>query len=112
MPKKVWLPRVMSADATSVTWTMTRNPKVAIEAARKVDPQAKLSKIEYRIINKKKILHLTYDATVYGNPFVYNSYIFTGENLTIQFITYTTKNKLAESEKDLFDLMNGLEVRE
>lgn len=86
--------------------------KVAIEAARKVDPQAKLSKIEYRIINKKKILHLTYDAMVYGNPFVYNSYIFTGENLTIQFITYTTKNKLAESEKDLFDLMNGLEVRE
>lgn len=86
--------------------------KVAIEAARKVDPEAKLTKIEYRIINRKKILHLTYDAMVYGNPFVYNSYIFTGENLTIQFITYTTKNKLAESEKDLFDLMNGLEVRE
>ncbi len=86
--------------------------KVAIEAARKVDPEAKLSKIEYRIINKRKILHLTYDAKVYGNAFVYNSYIFTGENLTIQFITYTTKNKIAESEKDLFDLMNGLEVRE
>ncbi len=86
--------------------------KVAIEAARKVDPEAKLSKIEYRVINKKKILHLTYDAKVYGNPFVYNSYIYTGENLTIQFITYTVKNKLAESEKDLFDLMNGLEVRE
>ena len=86
--------------------------KVAIEAARKVDPDAKLSKIEYRFINKRKILHLTYDARVYGNPFVYNSYIYTGENLTIQFITYTTRNKMAESEKDLFDLMNGLEVRE
>lgn len=86
--------------------------RVAIEAARKVDPEAKLSKIEYRIINKKKILHLTYDAKVYGNPFVYNSYIYTSENLTIQFITYTIRSKLAEAEKDLFDLMNGLEVRE
>ena len=95
-----------------ITMTPEMVTKIAIEAARKVDPEAKLSKIEYRIINKKKILHLTYDAKVYGNPFIYNSYIYTSENLTIQFITYTIKSKLAEAEKDLFDLMNGLEVRE
>ncbi len=75
-----------------LTMTPEMMTQIALESAQKVDPDAKLENLEYRIINKKKILHLTYNAKVHKNDFVYHSYIYIREKIS-QFNSSSIQRK-------------------
>lgn len=85
---------------------------IAVENARNVAPQAKISFKEFRRVNGKKVLCGKITASVSGIDFIYYSYYYSDSRGTLQFTTFTGSNLLPEVEKDLENLLNGLVILE
>ena len=50
------------------------------------------------------------EAEVKGIPLIYSDYLFSGNNGTVQVITYTGKYLLGEYERDFVGFLNGLQA--
>ena len=81
---------------------------LALENGKKVAPDLKIIKEEYRIVNDNKILLLQMNGTIKGIKFTYYGYYYSNANGTVQFITYSS-TKILESNKPKVEvLLNGL----
>ena len=83
---------------------------VALENGRDVSPDLKIVKEEYRNVNGLDLLLMQMDGTIQGIKFSYYGYYYSNESGTVQFLTYTSQNLLAEYKSDIEDLLNGLVV--
>ena len=83
---------------------------VALENGRDVSPDLKIVKEEYRNVNGLDLLLMQMDGTIQGIKFSYYGYYYSNESGTVQFLTYTSQNLLAEYKSDIEDLLNGLLV--
>jgi hypothetical protein len=85
--------------------------EIALENARKVAPDIKLSKEEYRVVNGTRLLYMQMDGTIKGIKFSYLGYYHSNESGTVQFLTFTAQSLLKEYQKEMEELLNGLVVK-
>lgn len=86
--------------------------EIALENAQAVAPDALIVFEEERTVNGVPLHVLKIDGTLYGIAFEYYGYYYGGPAGTIQFITYTSSNLIAQYEADLTELLNGLTIIE
>lgn len=86
--------------------------KIALDNAKDVAPDAKITFEETRKVNGVDVLAMKMEGTIDGIAFIYYGYYFTGKNASIQFITYTGTNLFTEYEDDFTELLNGLKIDE
>lgn len=86
--------------------------EIALVNAQSVAPDAQIVFEEDRTVNGVQVHVMKIDGTIYGIGFEYYGYYYGGAAGTIQFITYTSSNLLAEYEADLTELLNGLTIVE
>lgn len=63
--------------------------QLALENAKAVAPDAKITKQEYRIVNGNKVIYLEIDGTIQGINFKYLGYYYSNISGSTQYITYT-----------------------
>ena len=80
---------------------------LAVENGRKVAPDLRIVNEEYRTVNGLKVLWLRMDGSMQGIKFSYYGYYYSGEEGTVQFITYTAQNMLEDYRNDCETLLNG-----
>lgn len=85
-------------------------PDIAISNARKVAPDARIIKKEFRNVNGNKVLCMQINGTIQGVNFVYLGYYYSSNKGTVQFVTYTTQSLLSEYYNSMQSLLNGLIV--
>jgi hypothetical protein len=81
---------------------------IALENARKVAADARITSEEYRTVNGVKILMLKMAATIQGIKISYMGYYYSNANGTIQFLTYTSDNLAESFSGEIEKLLNGL----
>jgi hypothetical protein len=82
--------------------------KIAVDNAKNVAPDAEVVLDEERQINGNTASIMGITGTIDGIPFRYHSYYWTGENGSVQVITYTSQNLFAEYHDDFNDLLSGI----
>lgn len=85
-------------------------PDIAISNARKVAPDARIVKKEFRKVNGNKVLCMQINGTTQGVNFAYLGYYYSSNKGTVQFVTYTTQSLLSEYYNTMQSLLNGLVV--
>jgi hypothetical protein len=96
---------------TELTPIEIENMKViALQNAQKVSPDMKVTHVEYRVVNNKKVLCLTMKGTIQGIKFVYFGYYYSNSNGTVQLIAYGSENMFKDSLNDWQDFLNGFTV--
>jgi hypothetical protein len=83
---------------------------IALENAKKVAPDAKVTFEEERIVNGVKVVAMRIEGTIQGIPFTYYGYYWTGKAGSLQVITYTGQNLFNEFESDFTKLLNGVVI--
>lgn len=81
---------------------------LAVENAKKVAPDMRIVKEEYRNVNGLNVLLLKMDGTTQGVKFTYYGYYYSNSKGTVQFITYTSQNLMDEYLLKCEKLLNGL----
>jgi hypothetical protein len=83
---------------------------VAIENGRKAAPDVEVIKQEYRNVNGMKMLYMQMNGTMKGIKFTYVGYYYSSDDMSIQFVAYTSQNLLKEYRADIEQLLNGLVI--
>ena len=88
-----------------------RTPReIALENAKAAAPDVKVLFEETRNINKKDVLCMKFNGTVRGIPLTYYGYYYGGKQGAIQLLSFTGTDLFEKYEKDMTDLLNGLEI--
>lgn len=82
----------------------------ALGNAQAADPNAKVTSEEKKTVNGKEMLSIKMSATIEGYNFSYHGYYYTGSIGSIQFLAYTVDQLMPQYEKDIEELLNGLEI--
>ena len=84
--------------------------EIALINLKKVDPNAKISFQERRIVNGRQVLAMYIDATVSALSVRYYGYYYGGSSGTIQAITYTVSDRFAANVDEFTKFLDGLEI--
>ena len=85
-------------------------PEVALANAREVNPNVTAIRQGSRVVNGVRMLFMEYEATVGGVPFVFVAQFFSDTSGTVQIITWTGRNLLAEYRDTIERFVSGFEV--
>jgi hypothetical protein len=96
--------------AERISIPLTTLKTAAIEYVRRVDKEAKILEEGKRTVNGSEVLFLTINAKAQGIPFTYMYYLYSGEEGSIQIITFTSQNLFKEYRPDMEAFLNGFEV--
>jgi hypothetical protein len=83
--------------------------EVALINAKRVDPNARITFEENRIVNGRQVLALQMAFTTKGVPLRYVGYYHGGTSGSIQVIAFTREPALTYNIEDLTEFLNGLE---
>jgi hypothetical protein len=87
--------------------------EIALENARDVAPDIRLSKQEYRMVNGIKVMMIEMRGTIQGMKIIYVGYYYSNKNGTVQLITYTAQNLYGEYVENIEKFLNGfVEIEE
>jgi len=81
---------------------------IAVENAKKVAPDIKVIKEEYRNVNGIQVLMMQMVGTIQGLRFTYYGYYYSNNNGIIQLLTYTSENLFPNYLNDIEEFLNGL----
>ena len=84
--------------------------KAVVGNMRAVDKEAKILLDEKRTVNGKPMLCLTVEASVKEVPLTYHVYLYSGDEGSIQVLTWTGRKLFAESKPHMEAFLNGLEL--
>ena len=84
--------------------------RMALKNAQAAAPNASIIGERNRLVNGKNVLELEIRGTLDGVDFAYLGYYYSSTAGTIQFITYTSSNLIAEYRPTFQELLNGLVV--
>lgn len=83
---------------------------IVLQNAQSAAPNAKIIKSEDRIVNGKKVKFVAITGTIQEINFVYNYYLYSDSNGTMQVLCFTTDNLFEEYQGDFNDFLNGFVV--
>lgn len=75
-----------------------------------IDPNAKMTEEKDVKVNGIDMKSTVLEAVISGMPATYKANFYLGEEGTIQFVAFTSRNLIDEYTKDIEDLLNGLEI--
>ncbi len=84
--------------------------KLVLDNVRNVDPEAKVLLDEKRTVNGRPVVCLTVDATVSSIALTYHIYLYSGDEASIQVLTWTGRKLFKENKADMEAFLNGFEV--
>lgn len=87
---------------------LTTLKTLALENGKKVAPDLRIIKEEYRHVNGKKILMLQMHGTMQGIKIAYIGYYYSNSNGTIQLVSFTSQNLVNKFYTEIQTLLNGL----
>lgn len=93
-------------EVLSLPWDMSKD--LLIQAATSAGGELNMRVEEDRIVNGIPIKYFVYDLNDEGFEFTYMVYVYAGENATVQFAGYSSKNDFPKYKNTLEDLLNGL----
>ena len=96
------------AITEQITVPMSSLKNIALINGRNAAPDIKVTKEEYRSVNGQQVLMLQLTGTIQGIKFVYFGYYFSGENGTVQLLSYTSQSLFNKYEADMEKFLNGL----
>ncbi|MDB5121227.1 MAG: hypothetical protein JWN56_2445 [Sphingobacteriales bacterium] len=82
--------------------------EVAVKNAKKVAPDVKIIKKEYRIVNGLKVLFMQMDGTTNGIKFSYLGYYYSFDKGSLQFVSFTSQALLIMYRSSMEELLSGL----
>jgi hypothetical protein len=85
-------------------------PDIALANAKEAAPDASITFREKRTIAGVEVWFLKLSVTASGVPLSYYGYYYSGKAGTIQILTYTGPNLVAEYEKDFLEFLNGFRI--
>lgn len=85
--------------------------ELAIENARKIAPDIRITKQQYRVVNGKKVLYMTMSGTIQGMKASYLGYYYSDGSGTTQLLTYTATNLVEKYRSEIDDFLNGFGSR-
>ncbi len=80
----------------------------ALENARLVSPNIKITKEEYRMVNGLKVYAMEMSGAIQRMDFTFLGYYYSNEEGTIQLQVYTGRNLFNENYQDIEQFLNGL----
>ena len=83
---------------------------VALENARAVAPDAKITSQNYVEVNGVQVLNLQIDGTIQGIKFTYFGYYWGGKAGALQVITFTGQTLFEELKPDMKEFLDGLVI--
>jgi hypothetical protein len=86
--------------------------QIVLENAKRVAPDARITKEEKTIVNGAEVLLLQTAGTAPAGPFVYYGYYYAGKQGAIQIITYTRPELLEQYLADFTRFLNGFVLLE
>ncbi|MEO8028742.1 MAG: YbjN domain-containing protein, partial [Bryobacteraceae bacterium] len=86
--------------------------EVAVENARKADPNIKVILKEERIVNGRHVGVMQMDGVVKNLPIVYYGYYYGGSSGSVQVVCFTLKGAFEENLARFTELLDGLEVHD
>lgn len=92
--------------------TLESLQEIAVSNAKRTGENVKVIKSEYRTVNDQKILSMEMSAEVMGLSLNYIYYFANKEEGCLQFITFSAHNDVKKMKPMLFDLLNGLVMKE
>ena len=81
--------------------------EIALINARKSSVDVKETNAEYRFVNNKKVLCLTFTGTIMGIKFVYFGYYYSNINGTVQLVSFSSLQYFDNIKKELENFLNG-----
>jgi hypothetical protein len=84
--------------------------EIALENAKKADPNARVTFEERRVVNGRQLICLQIEGIIRNIPFRYYGYYYGGSSGTIQVITYTIQTSFDKLFSDFTEFLNGLEI--
>ena len=96
--------------AERIAVSMDAFPDIALNNAKNADPNAKIVVREKRKVNGAEVWFLQMDVVVDKTPFAYYGYYYASDAGSVQIITYTGKNLIAEYKDDFLEFLNGFRV--
>jgi TonB family protein len=99
---------VVISDKTSVP--LSRLQDLALQNAIKTDPYPTVTAVEQRVVNGRKLLCVTYEATAKTGPTTFYGYFYSGEEGTVEVIAMAPRKLFQGYRSELTDLLNGLEI--
>jgi hypothetical protein len=82
----------------------------ALENAKSVDPNTKVTRQAWRNVNGQRCLYLEMEATIKGIPFIFIGHYFSDSSGTIQIMGYTSRNLTNEFRPLIDAFISGLQV--
>lgn len=86
--------------------------QIVLENARRVAPDARITREEKTIVNGAEVTVLQTTGTAPAGPFVYYGYYYAGKQGAIQVITYTRPDLLEQYLSDFTRFLNGFVLLE
>jgi hypothetical protein len=83
---------------------------MALTNAKNAAPDARIVSQETRRVNGHDVSVLQIDGTIQGIRFTYLGYYYSGQEGTIQLITYTAANLFEEYKPQLEQLLDGFTI--
>lgn len=80
------------------------------ENALNLDKKAKIVFEEKRTVNGKEILCFTLELSPEGIPVTFHVYLYSGDEGSIQVLTWTGRNLFKQHKTEMESFMNGLEI--
>lgn len=92
-----------------VGMTLPALRRIALENLQAEAPDGRVVREETRTVDGREVLSLVMDATVDGIPIRYHGYYYSGNDGTLQVLTFTTQNLYEDLRGDIEAFLNGLE---
>lgn len=96
----------------SVEFPLLSLGDIAVENAQKLSSDMHMTAREFRIVNNDTVLYQRMEGSSRGIDFVYHTYIHTGPGGSLQFHTFTLKQLEPVYEKQMFDILNTLVIKD
>jgi hypothetical protein len=80
---------------------------VALTNAQSVAPDAKVTTLEYRVVNNNKVIFMEIIGTLKGVKFTYRGYYYSDPSGSTQLLAYTSSNLIDTYKSEIEDFLNG-----
>jgi hypothetical protein len=85
--------------------------ELAIKNAKEADPDVKVVKKEYRVVNGKKLIYMEMIGTIESIKFKYIGYYFSDSSGYTQFVVFAGANFINDYKTEINNLLNSFSVQ-
>lgn len=85
--------------------------QIALQNAKQVAPDARITKQEYRMVNGNKVIYMEMQGTIQGIDFTYLGHYFSNSSGATQYLTYTGTSLVKNYQSEIETFLNGFSTQ-